>query len=139
MMQRIQSWLLAIMIVVRYIVDFECICFIYLRVKHIIGVSSLSGPGGSTFRTYDLQTGHLILEKQLHSQLDGHLHEPQNLGISLLHATDPSLNSTSFFVLTNGDSVTRLDHETGETKWTWNSPDQGFVPMLLIYSSFNIA
>ncbi|KAG0701659.1 hypothetical protein DFH29DRAFT_925728 [Suillus ampliporus] len=97
---------------------------------HDNGVSSLSGPGGSTLRTYDLESGHLILEKQLHSPVDGRLHEPQNLGISLLHSTDPSLNSTAYFALTNGDSVTRLD-ETGETLWTWNSPDQG---SLVLYS-----
>ncbi|OAX35578.1 DUF1620-domain-containing protein [Rhizopogon vinicolor AM-OR11-026] len=96
---------------------------------HDNSVSSLSGPGGSTFRTYDLETGHLMLEKQLHSPLDGRLHEPQNLGISLLRSADSSLNSTSFFTLTNGDSVTHLDHETGETKWTWNSPDQGSLVM----------
>lgn len=97
---------------------------------HDDSVSSLSGPGGSTLRTYDLQTGHLILEKQLHSQVDGRLHEPQNLGISLLRSTDSSLNSTTYFALTNGDSVTRLD-ESGETLWTWNSPDQG---SLVLYS-----
>ncbi|KAG1750542.1 uncharacterized protein EDB91DRAFT_1108061 [Suillus paluster] len=98
--------------------------------RHDNSVSSLSGPGGSTLRTYDLETGHLILEKQLHSPVDGRLHEPQNLGISLLRSTDPSLNSTAYFALTNGDSVTRLD-ETGEILWTWNSPDQG---SLVLYS-----
>ncbi|KAG1790453.1 uncharacterized protein HD556DRAFT_1392090 [Suillus plorans] len=93
-------------------------------------VSSLSGPGGSILRTYDLKTGHLTLEKQLHKPVDGRLHEPQNLGISLLRSTDPSLNSTVYFALTNGDSVTRLD-ETGETLWSWNSPDQA---SLVLYS-----
>ncbi|KAG2355552.1 hypothetical protein BDR07DRAFT_1613621 [Suillus spraguei] len=87
-------------------------------------VSSLSGPGGSTLRTYDLETGHLILEKQLHSPGDARVHEPQNLGISLLRFTNHSLNSTAYFALTNGDSVTHLD-ETGDIMWTWNSPDQG--------------
>ncbi|KAG1773685.1 hypothetical protein EV702DRAFT_559870 [Suillus placidus] len=97
---------------------------------HDNSVSSLSGPGGSTLRTYDLETGHLILEKQLHSPVDGRLHEPQNLGISLLRSTNPSLNSTAYLALTNGDSVTHLD-ETGDTLWTWNSPDQG---SLVLYS-----
>lgn len=97
---------------------------------HDDSVSSLSGQGGSTLRTYDLKTGHLILEKQLHSPVDGRLHEPQNLGISLLRSTDSSLNSTAYFALTNGDSVTHLD-EAGETLWTWNSPDQG---SLVLYS-----
>ncbi|KAG2143699.1 hypothetical protein DEU56DRAFT_884358 [Suillus clintonianus] len=97
---------------------------------HDDSVSSLSGPGGSTLRTYDLETGHLILEKQLHSPVNGRLHEPQNFGISLLRSIDPSLNSTSYFALTNGDSVTRLD-ETGDSLWTWNSPDQG---SLILYS-----
>ncbi|KAG1717496.1 hypothetical protein EDB19DRAFT_1814298 [Suillus lakei] len=94
-------------------------------------VSSLSGPGGTTLCTYDLETGHLVLEKQLHSPVDGRLNEHQNIGISLLRSTDPSLSSTPYFALTNGDFVvTRLD-ETGETLWTWNSPDQG---SLVLYS-----
>jgi outer membrane protein assembly factor BamB len=97
---------------------------------HDNSVSSLSGPGGSTLRTYDLETGHLIFEKQLHNPVDGRLHEPQNLGISLLRSTDTSLNSTAYFALTNGDSVTRLD-EVGDILWTWKSPDQG---SLILYS-----
>lgn len=97
---------------------------------HDNSVSSLSGPGGSTLRTYDLETGHLILEKQLHSPVDGRLHEPQNLGISLLRSTDPSLNSTAYFALTNADSVTHLD-ENGDILWTWKSPDRG---SLVLYS-----
>jgi hypothetical protein len=137
MMQKIQSWPLAIMTIVRYNIDFERICLFLNRVT--IGVSSLSGPGGSTFRTYDLETGHLTLEKQLHSPLDGRLHEPQNLGISILRSTHPSANSTPLFALTNGDSVTRLEHETGETVWTWNSPDQGFVLIFTACSPFMMA
>lgn len=97
---------------------------------HDDSVSSLSGPGGSTLRTYDLETGHLILEKQLHSPGDARVHEPQNLGISLLRSTNHSLNSTAYFALTNGDSVTHLD-ETGDIVWTWNSPDQG---SMILYS-----
>jgi hypothetical protein len=134
MMRKIQSWPSAIMTIVRYNIDFERIYLFLNRVT--IGVSSLSGPGGSTFRTYDLETGHLTLEKQLHSPLDGRLHEPQNLGISILRSTHPSVNSTPLFALTNGDSVTRLDHETGETVWTWNSPDQGFVLIFTVCSPF---
>jgi hypothetical protein len=122
------------MTTVRYNIDFERIYLFLNRVT--IGVSSLSGPGGSTFRTYDLETGHLTLEKQLHSPLDGRLHEPQNLGISILRSTHPSVNSTPLFALTNGDSVTHLDHETGETVWTWNSPDQGFVLIFTVCSPF---
>jgi hypothetical protein len=122
MMQRIRLWSSATMMIVRHYVDFKCA----YESNMVLGVSSLSGPGGSTLRTYDLKTGHLILEKQLHSPVDGRLHEPQNLGISLLLSTDSSLNSTAYFALTNGDSVTRLD-EAGKTLWTWSSPDQGCV------------
>jgi hypothetical protein len=119
------------MIIVRHNADFKCI-----RGSNIVpGVSSLSGPGGSTLRTYDLETGHLILEKQLHSPVDGRLHEPQNLGISLLRSTDISLNSTTYFALTNGDSVTRLD-ETGDILWAWKSPDQGCAFFVLYSFSF---
>ena len=101
-------------------------------------VSSLSGPGGSTFRTYDLETGGLISEKKLHSPLVGRLREPQNLGVSVLPSTDPSLDSASLFTLTNGDTVTHLNHETGETKWTWNSPDEGLGPIFIVYSSLTM-
>jgi hypothetical protein len=140
MMQRIRSWPSASMMIVRHNVNFRCAH----ESNMVLGVSSLSGPGGSTLRIYDLKTGHLILEKQLHSQVDGRLHEPQNLGISILRSTDSSLNSTAYFALTNGDSVTRLD-EAGETLWTWNSPDQGcvssyyfvFTSLILVHQVFS--
>ncbi|KIJ64207.1 hypothetical protein HYDPIDRAFT_112159 [Hydnomerulius pinastri MD-312] len=103
---------------------------------HDTSISSLSGPGGSTLRTYDLSTGHLLLEKRLHNPLDGRLREPQNLGVGLVYVPAENGNTSqeadvqehhqgALVILTNGDTARRVDVSTGEVLWEWRSPDQG--------------
>ncbi|KIJ13017.1 hypothetical protein PAXINDRAFT_163784 [Paxillus involutus ATCC 200175] len=93
---------------------------------HDDSISSLSGPGGSTLRTYDIATGHLLLEKRLHNPQDGRLHEPSGLGIGLVHLGGQDADQV---LLTNGDTVSRVDTKTGEVLWKWRSPDQGSLVM----------
>ncbi|TDL26922.1 DUF1620-domain-containing protein [Rickenella mellea] len=90
-------------------------------------VVSLSGPGGSTFRSFDALTGQLISEKRLHRPDTGRLFEPANLGS---HVAFPALKddtgrkSTDVFVLTNGCELRRIDAMTGEVKWTWSATEE---------------
>ncbi|KAF9241301.1 hypothetical protein BU15DRAFT_87236 [Melanogaster broomeanus] len=97
---------------------------------HDDSISSLSGPGGSTLRTYDISTGHLLFEKRLHSPVDGKRNEPLNLGIASAHFGghdgDPAM-----VLLTNADTARRIDTRTGEVVWEWRAPDQG---SLVVYS-----
>ncbi|KAI0270649.1 DUF1620-domain-containing protein [Gloeopeniophorella convolvens] len=81
-------------------------------------VTSLSGPGGATLRTFDYATGHLILEKRLHSPHTGRLLEPDDFGTSVVHVE----GSNDVFVMTNGCQVRRIGR-TGNVEWTWESPD----------------
>ncbi|KAF9219877.1 DUF1620-domain-containing protein [Gyrodon lividus] len=95
---------------------------------HDDSVSSLSGPGGSTLRTYDISTGHLLLEKRLHNPIDGRPHEPPSLGIGLAYLGAQDADQP-LVLLTNGDTVTRVNTKTGEFLWEWRSPDQGSLVM----------
>ncbi|KAG6330871.1 hypothetical protein ID866_8220 [Astraeus odoratus] len=88
---------------------------------HDRAVSSLSGPGGSIFRTYDISTGHLLLEHRLHNPAIARATELQSMEI----VTSPS--ATALFTLTNGDTVTHIDTEAGQILWTWNSSDNEFL------------
>ncbi|KAH7927025.1 DUF1620-domain-containing protein [Leucogyrophana mollusca] len=94
-------------------------------------VTSLSGPGGATLRAFDIPTGHLLLEKRLHNPLNGRLHEPSNLGTSVIHLERGQDDAPRVLALTNGDTIRSINSVTGETEWTWNSPDQG---SLIMYS-----
>jgi ER membrane protein complex subunit 1 len=89
---------------------------------HVV-VASLSGPGGSTLRTFDSLAGHLLLEKRLHSPETGRLFEPSDLGVSIAFVP----NSSQLLVLTNGHTLRSIDGKTGEIKWSWTSEDQRFV------------
>ncbi|KAI6097855.1 hypothetical protein F5141DRAFT_1011125 [Pisolithus sp. B1] len=92
-------------------------------------VALLSGPGGSTLRTYDTSTGHLLLERRLHNPAHARRHELRHVGITAGRFSVEG--STPLFVLTNGDTVSRIDSQSGDVLWTWSSPDQG---SLVVYS-----
>lgn len=89
----------------------------------------LSGPGGSTFRTFDVTTGDLIAEKCLHIPASGTLFEPADVGAHLTFSA-PSDSGTESedaidaLTLTNGHTVRRVDVATGNAKWEWASPDK---------------
>ncbi|EKM76614.1 hypothetical protein AGABI1DRAFT_62973 [Agaricus bisporus var. burnettii JB137-S8] len=83
-------------------------------------VVTLSGTGGEILRTFDIQTGVLLLEKQLHPPQLGHRAEPHTLG---KHVVFGDNNSTDIYVLTNGYNFARMNRETGETYWEFASPD----------------
>ncbi|TFK33104.1 hypothetical protein BDQ12DRAFT_658417 [Crucibulum laeve] len=90
-------------------------------------VVTLSGPGGSTLRTFETLTGEIILEKRMHSPELGHLAEPPYLGKAVAFVP----NSSDVYILTNGYTIQHMDGNTGDIKWTWSSPDQS---SLVIYS-----
>ncbi|KAL4079874.1 hypothetical protein V8B97DRAFT_656854 [Scleroderma yunnanense] len=86
---------------------------------HDSAVASLSGPGGATFRSYDLSTGDLLLETRLHNPADSRSHNLQEAVIA------PAHQSNTLFTLTNGSSVSRIDSQSGEILWKWSSLDSG--------------
>ncbi|KAI5999030.1 hypothetical protein EDC04DRAFT_2584429 [Pisolithus marmoratus] len=96
-------------------------------------VALLSGPGGSTLRTYDTSTGHLLLERRLHNPKHARRHELQHTAIITGRVSVEG--STALFVLTNGDTVSRIDSQSGDVVWTWDSPDNG---SLVVYSHIGI-
>ncbi|KAF5353540.1 hypothetical protein D9756_007937 [Leucocoprinus leucothites] len=83
-------------------------------------VATLSGPGGAILRTFNIHTGVLLLEKQLHPPELGHLSEPHFFG---KHITFGGDNSTDIYVLTNGHTFYRIDQKTGEIHWQFTMPD----------------
>ena len=85
-------------------------------------VATLSGPGGSTFRTFDALTGELLIEKRLHLPEIGLPSEPVFIGKHVVFSPE----STDIYVLSNGYTVTNINSETGEVNWSWSSPDQRF-------------
>ncbi|CAA7264034.1 unnamed protein product [Cyclocybe aegerita] len=102
----------------RYIFDPEDRIAGYFRNATAV-VATLSGPGGSTLRTFDSLNGQLIVEKRLHPPEAGALSEPF-MGKHVVFSPD----STDLYVLSNGCTVTCTDGISGETKWTWTSADQ---------------
>lgn len=64
-----------------------------------------------------------MLEKQLHDPQTGHLAEPHHFGKHVAFGAT-SQKSRALFVLTNGFTVTRIDGASGESKWSWSSPDK---------------
>lgn len=95
----------------------------HLMLIHLV-VVTLSGTGGEILRTFDIQTGVLLLEKQLHLPQLGHRAEPHTLG---KHVVFGDNNSTDIYVLTNGYNFARMNRETGETYWEFASPDARFA------------
>jgi hypothetical protein len=86
-------------------------------------IATLSGPGGSTLRTFNAISGILIIEKRLHAPESGHLSEPHDLGKHVVFSPD----SEAMFVLRDGHTVSHVHGATGELKWTWSSPDQTYA------------
>jgi hypothetical protein len=85
-------------------------------------IATLSGPGGSTLRTFDAISGTLIIEKQLHTPEVGHLSEPHHLGKHVVFSPDEE----GIYVLSDGHTVSHVHSATGELNWTWSSPDQTY-------------
>ncbi|PPQ95955.1 hypothetical protein CVT26_016121 [Gymnopilus dilepis] len=112
-------------VVWRYVFDAEDPVTGYYKIEDTI--TTISGPGGATLRSFDALTGNLLLEKRLHKPELGALSTPISLG---KHVTSLP-NSKDLYILTNGCTVTSIDGTTGEVKWTWTSPDQG---SLIIHS-----
>lgn len=88
---------------------------------HLLGVVTLSGPGGAYLRSYELKTGNLIFESCLRTPRSGRLLEPHGLGQKLAFAPG---KISDIFVLTNAFIIYRVDGSTGSTKWKWSSDDE---------------
>ncbi|KAK0497691.1 hypothetical protein EDD18DRAFT_1158925 [Armillaria luteobubalina] len=89
-------------------------------------VTSLSGPGGATLRSFDVLSGHLLLEKHLHSPDTRLLSEPGLTGSCITFTDDLDI-----IALTNGHTVQSVT-KSGEIRWTWTSEDQS---SLVIYTN----
>jgi hypothetical protein len=88
-----------------------------------VAIATLSGAGGATLRTLDIVSGQLLVEKRLHSLDKGAFSEPLHFGKHVTFSPD----SSDIYALTNGCTVTSVDGSSGESKWTWTSPDQGYA------------
>ncbi|PPQ71078.1 hypothetical protein CVT25_007866 [Psilocybe cyanescens] len=115
----------------RYIFDSEDRIAGYYKSSKTI--ATLSGPGGSTLRTFSALSGTLLLEKRLHHPSVGALSEPSHLGKEVLFDDDD--NNETLYVLSNGCTISSINGTSGETLWTWTAPDQG---SLTIYSSIHV-
>ncbi|TFY78833.1 hypothetical protein EWM64_g5179 [Hericium alpestre] len=102
----------------RYIYDASDPIVLYQQHKDI--VATLSGPGGSTLRTFDSSTGHLILEKRLHKPDTARILEPSDVGTAI---SFPSDDTSDVLALTSAYTIRRIS-SSGNVVWTWTSPDQ---------------
>ncbi|KAF8625878.1 hypothetical protein AX15_005151 [Amanita polypyramis BW_CC] len=84
-------------------------------------ITTLSGQGGATLRSFDVSTGHLVSERRLHPPSEGIGSQPQQFGNSVAYVVD---KPDDLLVLTNGHKVSYIDGTTGGTGWTWAAPDQ---------------
>ncbi|THH04236.1 hypothetical protein EW145_g5667 [Phellinidium pouzarii] len=90
-------------------------------------IAALSGPGGATFRVFDIAKGDLLVERRLHTPSAGHLFEPNDLGSHIVFAegNDTTISSNiDLFALTNGHVLRRLDAITGRVRWEWTAEDK---------------
>ncbi|KAK0476054.1 hypothetical protein IW261DRAFT_1491717 [Armillaria novae-zelandiae] len=92
-------------------------------------VASLSGPSGATLRSFDVLSGHLLLEKRLHST-DTRLPSESGLTGSCITFTADS----DIIALTNGHTVQFIT-KSGEIRWTWTAEDQRYTPLSYIPTS----
>ncbi|PFH46226.1 hypothetical protein AMATHDRAFT_70337 [Amanita thiersii Skay4041] len=92
-------------------------------------VTTLSGPGGSTLRSFEALTGHLVSEQRLHDPSKGRPSEPPHFGKSVTYAIqdESSAESRGPYILTNGCTVSRIDETTGNAIWSWTSPNPSSV------------
>ncbi|CAE6434911.1 unnamed protein product [Rhizoctonia solani] len=88
---------------------------------HRDALASISGPGGSHVRLFESFTGNLLWERQLHPPSLGRLLEPANLGVDVTFWHE--LSDIDAYVLTNGNTVSRLEGRSGKTVWSWNTDD----------------
>lgn len=89
-------------------------------------VASLSGPGGATLRSFDVLSGHLLLEKRLHSPETSLPSDSDHTGSCIAFTADSDI-----IALTNGHTVQSIT-KSGEIRWTWPSEDQS---SLVIYTN----
>lgn len=97
-------------------------------------IASLSGPGGSTFRSFDVASGDLLSERRLHSPRNGQLFEPTDIGVHLAFVDGGSteISSSDVLALTNGRTVRRIDVASGKVKWEWSSGDKSLVLQFML-------
>ncbi|CAE6393262.1 unnamed protein product [Rhizoctonia solani] len=103
---------------------------------HRDALASISGPGGSYVRLFESFTGNLLWERQLHPPSLGRLLEPANLGVDVVFWHE--LSDIDAYVLTNGNTVTRLEGKSGKTVWSWNTDDISTLLSRVILSPTSI-
>ncbi|KAH7325157.1 hypothetical protein B0J17DRAFT_682400 [Rhizoctonia solani] len=103
---------------------------------HRDALVSISGPGGSHVRLFESFTGNLLWERQLHASSLGKLLEPANLGVDVAFWDD--INDIDAYVLTNGNTVSRLEGRSGKTVWSWNTDDISTLLSRVILSPSSI-
>ncbi|KAI6004521.1 hypothetical protein F5J12DRAFT_837697 [Pisolithus orientalis] len=75
-------------------------------------VTSLSGPGQSTLRMFDISTGHLLPEHRLHNPAYARTHEVQYTTITTRRASVQG--SRTLYAPTDSDTVSCIDSQSGE-------------------------
>ncbi|CAE6440307.1 unnamed protein product, partial [Rhizoctonia solani] len=103
---------------------------------HRDALVSISGPGGSHIRLFEAFTGSLLWERQLHSPPLGRLLEPANLGVDVTFWHE--LSDIDAYVLTNGNSVSRLEGKSGNTVWNWSIDNISTLLSRVVLSSTSI-
>ncbi|WVQ83875.1 hypothetical protein IAT38_006019 [Cryptococcus sp. DSM 104549] len=83
---------------------------------HDATILLLSGPGASTARLFSLTTGHALWEKPI-PEASKKLITPVWLGVDAVFVSQEG-EVPSWVVLSNGNRVTRLRHDTGATMWS---------------------
>ena len=81
---------------------------------------SLSGPGETNLRAYDVKSGGLLWQSPLPDSFLGRVSEPANTGSDFAFTLD---GEDDVIVLSNSQTVRRLDKGTGGVKWEWVAAD----------------
>ncbi|CUA76989.1 hypothetical protein RSOLAG22IIIB_06436 [Rhizoctonia solani] len=101
-----------------------------------LALASISGPGGSHVRLFESFTGNLLWERQLHPPSLGRLLEPTSLGVDVTFWHE--LSDIDAYVLSNGNTVSRLEGRSGKSVWSWNTDDIGPLLSHVVLSSSSI-
>lgn len=105
-----------------------------IALSSVLAVATLSGPGGVTFRSYDLLTGDLLHESLLHNSVDGRSHDLQE--VEIISALDSTPEGSTIFTLTNGNTVSRIDGQSGDVVWRWRPQDNKYIPIVCFMRGF---
>jgi hypothetical protein len=78
---------------------------------------------------FDSLEGTIIHEKRLHHSQNGQLYSQRTLGVDVTFGAPRTAGheAKDLFVLTNGQTVHRIDGTRGDLLWSWTAPEQTSV------------